>query len=229
MADNEAETGRGMSKDMRIEIGGEPHGPLAGIKVVDLSTIVSGPLCAQALGDLGADVVKVEAPPIGDTARIIGGIQKAGMTGFFAQFNRNKRSVKLDLKNDKGRDALLALIDSADVLIPLEVENLDEIRAQLGQPRETVDREGNRLRVVMLELEVFGDGRNHTLRLRYERIPPTGEPISLERRWPRRSWNQRQFRELLLAAQFEEPKFLSLTGEAAEIDASVFVTMVRET
>ena len=106
-----------MSDDMKIEIGGEPHGPLAGIKVVDLSTIVSGPLCAQALGDLGADVVKVEAPPIGDTARIIGGIQKAGMTGFFAQFNRNKRSVKLDLKTDKGRDALLALIDSADVLI----------------------------------------------------------------------------------------------------------------
>ena len=78
---------------MEIDIGGKPAGPLAGIKVVDLSTIVSGPLCAQALGDFGADVVKIEAPPIGDTTRFLGGIQKAGMTGFFAQFIRNKRSV----------------------------------------------------------------------------------------------------------------------------------------
>ena len=60
-------------------------GPLAGTKVGDLSTIVSGPLCTQILGDLGADVVKVESPA-GDTARWLGGVRKADMTGFFAQF-----------------------------------------------------------------------------------------------------------------------------------------------
>ena len=113
-------------------------------------------------------------------------------------------------------------------LIPLEVENLDEIRAQLGHPRESVDREGNRLRVVMLELEVSEDRRNHALCLRYQRIPPTGKTISVERRWERRSWNPEQFRELLLAAQFEEAKFLSPTGGPAEIDGSVFVALVRK-
>ena len=56
-------------------------GPLAGTKVVDLSTIVSGPLCTQILGDLGADVVKIESR-VGDTARYLGGVRKADMTGF---------------------------------------------------------------------------------------------------------------------------------------------------
>ena len=78
-----------------------PGGPLAGTKVLDLSTIVSGPLCTQILGDLGADVVKIESKT-GDTSRWLGGVRKADMTGFFAQWNRNKRSVVLDLKQDGG-------------------------------------------------------------------------------------------------------------------------------
>ncbi len=101
---------------MRVEIGGKPTGPLAGVQVLDLSTIVSGPLCGQVLGDLGADVVKVETA-VGDTARYLGGLRRADMTGFFAQFNRNKRSVVLDLKSDAGAAALRKLALRADVLI----------------------------------------------------------------------------------------------------------------
>jgi SAM-dependent methyltransferase len=115
------------------------------------------------------------------------------------------------------------------VLIPLEVQDADVTRTQLGRHRETVDPSGNRLRVVMLELDVCRDGRNSSLCLRYERIPPVGEPISVERIWERRSWNQDQFRELVLAAHFDELRFLTPTGGLAEPNASAFVALARKT
>ena len=102
---------------MNIQLDGPPGGILAGIRVLDLSTIVSGPLCGQHLGDLGADVVKIEAPPVGDTARFLGGSQRAGMSAFFAQFNRNKRSVRLDLKSEAGATAFRRLAAEADVVL----------------------------------------------------------------------------------------------------------------
>ena len=114
------------------------------------------------------------------------------------------------------------------VLIPLEVEDADEIRTQLGRRRETVDSTGNRLRVSMLELDVHSEGRNSALRLRYDRIPPSGEPVSVERVWERRSWNQDQFRELVLAAHFDELRFLTPTGGLADPDASAFVALARK-
>jgi crotonobetainyl-CoA:carnitine CoA-transferase CaiB-like acyl-CoA transferase len=101
---------------MRVNLGGAATGPMAGMRVLDLSTIVSGPVCSQILGDLGADVIKVESGA-GDTARYLGGLRKADMTGFFAQFNRNKRSVLLDLKQDAPREAFLKLAATADVVI----------------------------------------------------------------------------------------------------------------
>lgn len=101
---------------MQVDLGGEAKGPLAGVKVLDVSTIVSGPLCAQILGDLGADVVKVE-PPTGDTARYLGAEGPPAMSGIFAQCNRNKRSVALDLKQEAGRDAWFELVKQADVVV----------------------------------------------------------------------------------------------------------------
>jgi len=101
---------------MKVDLGGEPKGPLAGVKVLDVSTIVSGPLCAQILGDLGADVVKVE-PPTGDTARYLGAEGPPGTSGIFAQCNRNKRSVTLDFKQEAGRSAFFRLVADADVVV----------------------------------------------------------------------------------------------------------------
>jgi crotonobetainyl-CoA:carnitine CoA-transferase CaiB-like acyl-CoA transferase len=126
------------------------NGPLAGTRVLDLSTVVSGPLCTQILGDLGADVVKVESP-VGDTSRYLGGVRKADMTGFFVQWNRNKRSVVLDLKKDVAQTAVRRLARSADVL----VENFrPAVMARLGLGFETLARENPRL--VYVSINGFG-------------------------------------------------------------------------
>lgn len=94
----------------------ERGGPLAGVKVVDLTTVVMGPFATQILGDMGADVIKVEAPG-GDSVRGIGPWRNAGMGPLFLQNNRNKRSVVLDLKADDDRARLLSLVREADVLV----------------------------------------------------------------------------------------------------------------
>ena len=94
----------------------QPMGPLHGVKVVDLSVMISGPLAAMMLADQGADVVKVESPGLGDIMRFIGS-SKGGITGIFANNNRGKRSIVVDLKTDDGRDVLRRLIADADVLI----------------------------------------------------------------------------------------------------------------
>src|SRR6202521_4225013 len=91
-------------------------GPLAGVKILDCTSVVLGPYAAQQLGDFGADVIKVE-PPDGDTTRQLGRRRHDGMAAFFLGCNRNKRSIVLDLKNAAGRSALLRLAGSADVLM----------------------------------------------------------------------------------------------------------------
>jgi crotonobetainyl-CoA:carnitine CoA-transferase CaiB-like acyl-CoA transferase len=93
-----------------------PAGPLAGVRVIDCSTVVLGPWAAQQLGDLGADVVKVE-PPEGDTTRQLGPMRNPDMGAFYLAVNRNKRSVVLDLKQESARRALLRLAAGADVLL----------------------------------------------------------------------------------------------------------------
>jgi crotonobetainyl-CoA:carnitine CoA-transferase CaiB-like acyl-CoA transferase len=90
--------------------------PLSGIRVVDLTRILAGPFCTQLLADLGADVIKIEAPGQGDPVRGQGAI-KDGLSWYFAQFNRNKRSITLDLYQDQGKQVLADLLRRADVLV----------------------------------------------------------------------------------------------------------------
>lgn len=91
-------------------------GPLDGYRIVDLTTMISGPMATCLLGDQGADVIKVEAPGIGDLVRRLGA-PREGITASFATTNRNKRSIVLDLKDDADREAFFALVETADVVV----------------------------------------------------------------------------------------------------------------
>jgi crotonobetainyl-CoA:carnitine CoA-transferase CaiB-like acyl-CoA transferase len=98
------------------ELAPGPTGPLTGIRVVECASIVLGPMAAQMLADMGADVIKVE-PPEGDLTRRIGPRRSEGMGSFFLSNNRNKRSVVLDLKDPGDREVFGTLVDGADVLL----------------------------------------------------------------------------------------------------------------
>ena len=89
--------------------------PLDGVRVLDLSSVVLGPFATQLLGDLGADIVKVE-PPDGDILRHVAPMRNKAMGHIFLHHNRNKRSIVLDLKKPEGLAALQKLIKTADVL-----------------------------------------------------------------------------------------------------------------
>ncbi len=107
-----------MSADlkMKVDLDGRAQGPLVGIGVADFSSVVSGPFCAQVLGDLGADVTKVETF-VGDSTRMMGPPFRDGVSGIFAQFNRNKRSIAIDLKRPQGRAVAQRLAGNADVML----------------------------------------------------------------------------------------------------------------
>src|SRR5215510_4014699 len=87
-------------------------GALEGIRVVDLSRFIAGPYCAMLLGDMGADVVKVEPPERGETSRTFGPFVE-GESLYTMVFNRNKRSLTLDLRSDQGKDVLHGLLKQA--------------------------------------------------------------------------------------------------------------------
>lgn len=91
-------------------------GALDGVKVLDMSVMISGPLSAMILADQGADVIKVESPGLGDLMRFLG-TNKGGMTGIFNNNNRGKRSLVVDMKKNEGRDLLHKLAADADVFI----------------------------------------------------------------------------------------------------------------
>src|SRR6187200_2206517 len=97
-------------------------GPLAGIRVIDLSTVLAGPYCTMVLADLGADVIKIE-PPEGDATRGWGppwvGDEAAGTrtAAYYLAVNRNKRSLRLDLSTEDGRAVLRRLLRDADAVV----------------------------------------------------------------------------------------------------------------
>ncbi len=93
------------------------EGALAGIRVVDLTRILAGPLCAMMLGDMGADVIKVEPPTGGDDTRSWGPPFVGNVAAYFLTINRNKRSLTLNMAVPEGQKILAGLIEKADVLI----------------------------------------------------------------------------------------------------------------
>jgi crotonobetainyl-CoA:carnitine CoA-transferase CaiB-like acyl-CoA transferase len=95
----------------------DPYAPLAGVRVLDASRVLAGPFCGQLLGDLGADVVKVERPGEGDETRAWGPPFAGPLSAYFLSCNRNKRSLTLDLAHDEGRRLFRALAARADVLL----------------------------------------------------------------------------------------------------------------
>jgi crotonobetainyl-CoA:carnitine CoA-transferase CaiB-like acyl-CoA transferase len=94
----------------------ESAGPLSGVRVIDLTTMVMGPYCTQVMADMGADVVKVE-PPAGDNTRYISAGPEPGMGGVYVSVNRGKRGIVLDLRSADGKAALRELVNGADVFI----------------------------------------------------------------------------------------------------------------
>jgi len=109
-------------------------GPLQGIRILDLTAVVMGPYATQTLGDLGADIVKVE-PPTGDNLRAVGPMRHAGMGAMAMHLNRNKRSIVLDLKQPEGREACLRLAAGCDALI---YNTRPQAMARLGLDYEAV-------------------------------------------------------------------------------------------
>ena len=91
-------------------------GPLEGIRIIELTSVVLGPWAAQIMADMGAEVIKVEAP-FGDSNRQLGASRNKGMAALYLSNNRNKRSLVLDLKQDSARDALLAITKDCDVFL----------------------------------------------------------------------------------------------------------------
>ncbi|MGD9714059.1 MAG: CaiB/BaiF CoA transferase family protein [Thermomicrobiales bacterium] len=93
------------------------HLPLSGIRVVDLTRVMTGPYATMMLADMGADVIKIEMPGKGDDTRAWGPPFQHGVSTYYLSVNRNKRSVALDLKSDTGKSALWTLIEGADVVV----------------------------------------------------------------------------------------------------------------
>ena len=127
-------------------------GPLDGVQVLDLTSVLMGPFATQMLGDLGADVIKIE-PLGGDVVRGIGPMRHAGMGGGFLHVNRNKRSLALDLKKPAALDTLLRLATTADVLV---YNVRPQAMARLGLTYEALAERNPRL--IFVGLVGFGQG-----------------------------------------------------------------------
>lgn len=127
-------------------------GPLKGLRVIDMTAVLMGPYGTQWLGDMGADVVKIEAPE-GDVVRGIGPARHAGMGPIFLNTNRSKRSVALDVKHASGRAALLRLVQDADVFV---YNVRPQAMARLGLSYEVLAQANPRI----IYAGVFGYGQD---------------------------------------------------------------------
>lgn len=131
--------------------------PLSGIRILDLTRLLPGPFCTLLLADMGADVIKVEEPGSGDYMRWTPPLVD-GQSALFSAVNRNKRSITLNLKSDEGRDLLLRLVDTADVLVE---GNRPGVMERLGLGWNTVHSRNGRL--VMCSITGYGQDGPYAL------------------------------------------------------------------
>ena len=153
---------------MELEVTCQPA-PLAGLKVVDLSRVLAGPYAAMLLGDLGADVIKIERPGAGDDTRSWGppfvGAQGQSESTYYLSANRNKRSVALDLKDPADREILVSLLEDADVLL----ENFRlGVMERLGLSPEWLQERNPRL--IVASITGFGQDGPQASRVGYDQI-----------------------------------------------------------
>ena len=153
-------------------------GLFQGVRVLDLSRVLSGPYCTALMGDLGADVIKVEAPGTGDDARSLGPFRD-GESIYFAILNRGKRSLVLDLKQDRERQLLLRLAAEVDVL----VENFRPgVAAHLGADYETLSPANPRL--IYASISGFGQDGPLAARPAYDLIVQAASGLMSITGWP---------------------------------------------
>ena len=199
--------------------------PLSGIRVLDISQVMAGPFCCMLLGDMGADVIKIEPPGVGDSTRKSMGFRLKGddSPGFLA-LNRNKRSVTLDLKNPADREVLYALVKTADVV----VENgRPGVAARLGMSYDTLRAVNPR--IIYASISGFGQTGPWALRPGFDLIAqamsgvisatghPGGEPVKSD--VPLGDLGAGLFAAYaILSAVIGREK----TGEGQFIDASLF-------
>ena len=200
------------------------NGPLSGIRVVDLTRVMTGPYCTMMMGDLGADVIKVELPGKGDDTRAWGPPFLEGEAVYYLSINRNKRSIALDLKSETGKEVLWRLIDGADVLI----ENFSPgTIGRLGFTWEAVHARNPRL--IFASISGFGQTGPGANRTAYDLIVQgmggimsvTGEPGGMPTRYgiPIGDIGSGMFAAYAIVAALYAR---SQTGEGQFIDVSMF-------
>lgn len=202
-------------------------GPLEGLRILDLTTVLMGPYASQILGDFGADVIKVE-PPEGDITRQIGPMRSRRMGAIYLNANRSKRSIVLDLKTPSGRDALMRLAGTVDVV----VTNIrPRALARLGLSYEAVAAENPR--IIYAALVGYGQAGPYADRPAYDDLIQGAAciPYSFTRAGARPSYVPAAIGDrivalasvnAILAAVVERAR----SGEGQKIEVPMFETMV---
>lgn len=204
-------------------------GPLDGVRIIDLGTVLAGPFAATLLADFGAEVIKVEIPGRGDTLRQLGPVQ-GGTSLWFAADARNKRSVTLDLRRPEGRELLLSLAAVSDALVEnfvpgtLDGWGLDGDKLRAANPR-----------LIVARVSGFGQTGPYRKRPGYDRVGvafgglwhltghPEGEPVRPGTSLADYLTGTFGALGLMMALYHRDAR----GGAAQEIDASLFESIVR--